>query len=65
MNDGECPMPRVAISYRRTDSDAITGRIFDRLVARYGSESVFRDIDSMPAGVDLVPSGVWLELKVA
>jgi hypothetical protein len=35
------------------------------LVARYGSESVFRDIDSMPAGVDLVPSGVWLELKVA
>ena len=45
-------MPRVAISYRRTDSDAITGRIFDRLVARYGSESVFRDIDSMPAGVD-------------
>src|SRR6516165_10641737 len=47
-----CPMPKVAISYRRTDSDAITGRIFDRLVARYGSESVFRDIDNMPAGVD-------------
>ena len=45
-------MPRIAISYRRDDSAAITGRIFDRLVARYGSDSVFRDIDNIPLGVD-------------
>ena len=28
-------MPRIVISYRRSDSAAIAGRIFDRLVARY------------------------------
>jgi TIR domain len=44
-------MPKIAISYRRTDSDA-TGRIFDRLVQRYGTESVFRDIDNIPFGID-------------
>ena len=45
-------MPRIAISYRRDDSAAITGRIFDRLVARYGADSVFRDVDNIPIGVD-------------
>src|ERR1700737_623762 len=44
-------MPKIAISYRRTDSDA-TGRIFDRLVQRYGKDSVFRDIDNIPFGID-------------
>jgi TPR repeat protein len=45
-------MPRITISYRRDDSGVITGRIFDRLVARYGREAVFRDIDDIPIGVD-------------
>lgn len=45
-------MTRIAISYRRDDSDAITGRIFDRLVAHYGREAVFRDIDDIPLGID-------------
>jgi hypothetical protein len=45
-------MPRIAISYRRSDSEVITGRIFDRLAAHYGRDAVFRDIDSIPAGVD-------------
>ncbi len=45
-------MPRIAISYRRDDSAAITGRIFDRLVAHYGGDSVFRDVDNIPLGVD-------------
>jgi hypothetical protein len=45
-------MPRIVISYRRLDSNAITGRIFDRLVAQYGRGSVFRDIDNIPIGVD-------------
>jgi TIR domain len=43
---------RIAISYRRDDSAGITGRIFDRLVALYGPDSVFRDIDNIPIGVD-------------
>src|ERR1700732_1970923 len=45
-------MARITISYRRDDSDVITGRIFDRLSAHYGRETVFRDIDSIPFGVD-------------
>jgi hypothetical protein len=45
-------MPRIVISYRRLDSDAITGRIFDRLVAHYDRDSVFRDVDNIPLGVD-------------
>jgi hypothetical protein len=46
------PMPRIMISYRRADSYAITGRIYDRLVGRYGRNSVFRDVDNIPLGVD-------------
>jgi TPR repeat protein len=45
-------MARITISYRREDSGVITGRIFDRLVGRYGRESIFRDIDNIPLGVD-------------
>src|SRR5262245_3895306 len=44
-------MVKIAISYRRTDSDA-TGRICDRLVQKYGKQSVFRDIDNIPLGTD-------------
>lgn len=44
-------MLKIAISYRRSDSDAC-GRIFDRLVRRYGKEAVFRDIDNIPFGTD-------------
>ena len=45
-------MPRITISYRREDPLVITGRIFDRLIAHYGREAIFRDIDNIPLGVD-------------
>ena len=45
-------MPKILVSYRRSDSQAIAGRIFDRLSARYGDESVFMDIDNIPFGID-------------
>jgi hypothetical protein len=45
-------MTKIAVSYRRSDSAAITGRIVDRLVAHYGTDSVFRDIESIPLGID-------------
>ena len=45
-------MARIAISYRRSDSQDITGRIFDRLVMHYGKSTVFRDIDSIRPGID-------------
>jgi TIR domain-containing protein len=45
-------MPKIAISYRRQDSEAVAGRIRDRLVTHYGDDSVFMDIDSIPFGTD-------------
>jgi TIR domain len=45
-------MPRIALSYRRADSAAMAGRIFDRLTAHYGENSVFMDIEEIPFGVD-------------
>jgi hypothetical protein len=45
-------MPKIVISYRRDDSDAIAGRIRDRLANHYGEQSVFMDIDSVPLGVN-------------
>ena len=45
-------MAHITISYRRADSDAIAGRIRDRIAAHFGDESVFMDIDSIPFGFD-------------
>lgn len=45
-------MPRITVSYRRDDSAAITGRIFDRLVAHYGRDAVYMDVEVIPFGVD-------------
>ncbi len=42
----------VFISYRRDDSPDVTGRIYDRLVQHYGKDSIFKDVDSIPFGVD-------------
>ena len=47
-------MTKLFISYRREDTEALTGRIYDRLVTHFGKESVFIDIDTIPAGVDFV-----------
>src|SRR5262245_28533342 len=46
------PMPKIVISYRRSDSQAMAGRIFDRLSAHYGEGAVFMDIDAIPFGID-------------
>jgi photosystem II stability/assembly factor-like uncharacterized protein len=45
-------MTRIFLSYRRDDTAAISGRVYDRLVARFGRRNVFKDIDSIPLGVD-------------
>jgi len=45
-------MPRICLSYRRADSGATVGRIYDRLVGRYGAESVFMDVSDIPYGAD-------------
>ena len=45
-------MSNIFICYRREDSSDITGRIFDGLVAEFGREAVFIDVDNIPFGVD-------------
>jgi hypothetical protein len=45
-------MAKIFISYPRADSETFSGRIYDRLVAKYGRKNVFKDVDSIPAGVD-------------
>jgi hypothetical protein len=43
---------KIFLSYRRDDSADATGRIYDRLVQRFGKEQIFKDVDSIPLGVD-------------
>jgi hypothetical protein len=59
-------MPRIAIVYRREDSAGITGRISDRLIARYGADSVTRNVDNIPIGIDFRDyiSGVLAETDI-
>ncbi|PSN13726.1 hypothetical protein C7271_22280, partial [filamentous cyanobacterium CCP5] len=45
-------MPKIFISYRRSDSADATGRIYDRLTAHFPAEDVFKDVDDIPFGVD-------------
>lgn len=45
-------MPRIFISYRRSDSAAVSGRIYDRLCTAFGEKSVFKDVDVIPPGAN-------------
>lgn len=44
-------MVKLFISYRRSDSHETTGRLYDRLIDHFGTNNVFRDIDSIPIAV--------------
>jgi hypothetical protein len=43
-------MPRIFISYRRDDTLSFTGRLDERLAARFGRRNVFRDLESVGGG---------------
>jgi TIR domain len=45
-------MSGVFISYRRDDSAAATGRMYDRLAAHFGKEQIFRDLDAIAPGAE-------------
>ncbi len=45
-------MPTVIVSYRRSDTQWIVGRIVDRLERDLGKGEVFMDIDAIPFGMD-------------
>jgi hypothetical protein len=45
-------LSKIFVSYRRSDSQALAGRIADRLIAHFGQQSVFMDVDDIPFGID-------------
>ncbi len=45
---------KVFISYRRDDAAGHAGRLADALVARYGADAVFIDVETIGAGEDFV-----------
>ena len=52
MVDGVPMKTKVILSYRRSDSEVITGRIRDKLANHYGEDGVFMDTESIPLGFD-------------
>jgi TIR domain len=42
----------IAISYRRDDSLGVTGRLYDRLQAKFGKANLFMDFDSIAPGAN-------------
>ena len=55
------PSPKIFISYRRDDSQAMVDRMFERLTEAFGHQNLFRDIDSIPKGLDFRQ---WIERSV-
>lgn len=47
-------MDGIFISYRRDDSAGYAGRLYDRLVAHFGAERVFMDVEGIEPGLDFV-----------
>lgn len=43
---------KIFISYRRADSKYVVDRVRDRLITAFGNQSVFRDVESIPLGID-------------
>jgi len=44
-------MTSICLSYRRSESADVAGRIYDRLVAEFSRDEVFKDVDSIPISV--------------
>jgi hypothetical protein len=49
---GGPPRNKIFLSYRRSDTQMIAGRVYDRLEAAFGKGRVFYDVDAIPLGVD-------------
>jgi hypothetical protein len=45
-------MKNIFVSYRRSESSDVTGRIYDQMKARFGEDRLFKDVDSIPLGKD-------------
>jgi hypothetical protein len=47
-------MAGIFISYRREDSGASAGRLYDRLREHFGDDKIFMDLDSIEPGLDFI-----------
>ena len=47
-------MPHIFVSYRREDAAGHAGRLYDQLIAHFGEDAVFRDIETVAPGTDFV-----------
>jgi hypothetical protein len=45
---------KVFVNYRRNDSSASAGRLYDRLAARFPKNQIFIDVDNLDPGIDFV-----------
>jgi len=45
-------VPKIFFCYRRDDTMHPAGRIFDHLATQFGKTALFKDVDSMPIGLD-------------
>ncbi len=45
-------MSSIFVNYRRNDAPGHAGRLYDRLVDRFGQANVFKDLDSLEPGAD-------------
>jgi hypothetical protein len=52
MPDQPKKLNQIFICYRREDTAGVVGRIYDRLVQRFGKDTIFKDVDSLPLGRD-------------
>jgi TIR domain len=51
---GGVGVPRIFISYRRSDASPYAGRLYDDLCRQFGPNQVFIDVDTIEPGVDFV-----------
>ncbi len=52
MRRGAAPAGKIFISYRRDDSAVMCGSIYDRLTEIFGVDTIFKDVDMIPVGVN-------------
>ena len=43
---------KIFISYRHEDSNYVSGRIYDNLINKFQKASIYKDVDSIPLGID-------------
>lgn len=48
----EAAIAMIFLSYRRNDSASVCGRIYDRLCGAFGKDNIFKDVDSIPLGMN-------------